>query len=287
MASGRMGGLGKIGVLTLGCLMAAGASARAEPGIALRLLVDGLDSPLFVTHAGDGSGRLFVVEQAGRILIFDDGALLERPFLDLGDQVPTGGERGLLGLAFHPDFATQRPLLRRLHARAGRRDRDRGVPPSPRRPRTAPSPQQRVLLTVAQPFANHNGGMLAFGPDGYLYIGLGDGGSGGDPGNRAQNPERAARQDPAHRRRRRRSPTRSRRTTRSPAAAAGPRSARSACAIRGASRSTGDNGRLCIGDVGQDASRRSTSSGAAATTAGGSWRAAPATARPAAASGRG
>jgi glucose/arabinose dehydrogenase len=178
---------GRIGPLALVCLLGASAVARATPTIDLQLVVKGLSEPLFATHAGDGSGRLFVVEQGGRILIFKDGALIEQPFLDLGDRVKSGGERGLLGLAFHPDFAKNHrffvdyprtpdgaTVIAELHV--GADDPNRA------------DPQERVLLTVAQPFVNHNGGMLAFGPDGDLYIGLGDGGSAGDPDDRAQNP---------------------------------------------------------------------------------------------------
>jgi glucose/arabinose dehydrogenase len=178
----------RIGGLALACATGCGAAARAETGVDLQLVVDGLRQPVFVTNAGDGSGRLFVVEQAGRILILKDGALAERPFLDLREEVRAGGERGLLGLAFHPGFAgngrffvdyTREPdgatVIAELRAEPGQPDRV--------------EPPGRVLLTVAQPFANHNGGMVAFGPDGHLYVGLGDGGSAGDPGDRAQNPE--------------------------------------------------------------------------------------------------
>jgi len=175
--------------LALVCLVVGCAGASAEPKIDLQLVIDGLEEPVFVTDAGDGSGRLFVLEQAGRILILEAGALLERPFADLGDRVKrSGGEQGLLGLAFHPKFADNRRLfvdytrapdgataIAELHA-------------SPDDPDRA-GPQQRVLLTIAQPYANHNGGMIGFGPDGFLYVGLGDGGSGGDPGNRAQDPD--------------------------------------------------------------------------------------------------
>jgi glucose/arabinose dehydrogenase len=140
-----------------------------------------------VTHAGDGSGRLFVVEQAGRIRIVESGAVLEPPFLDLKNLVKSGGERGLLGLAFHPDFATNRRFFvdytREPDGATVIAEHHAGTDSANRA-----DPLGRVLLTVAQPFSNHNGGMLAFGPDGDLYIGLGDGGSGGDPGNRAQNP---------------------------------------------------------------------------------------------------
>jgi glucose/arabinose dehydrogenase len=177
------------GALALACLLAGGACGSAERMIDLHLVVDGLEQPVFVTEANDGSGRLFVLEQAGRILVLKDGKPLEHPFVDLGNRVESGrSEQGLLGLAFHPDFAhngrffvdyTRAPdgatVIAELHA-------------SPDDPDRA-EPQQRVLLTVAQPFANHNGGMIGFGPDGYLYIGLGDGGSAGDPGDRAQNPD--------------------------------------------------------------------------------------------------
>jgi len=176
----------KAGSLALLCLFGAGAAAGAQSAIDLDLVVDGLERPVFAGHAGDGSGRLFVLEQAGRVRVVDDGALLERPFLDLTSRVSAGGERGLLGLAFHPDFARNRRFFVDYtrasdgatviaEYRALRRDPDRA------------SRIRRVLLTVAQPFSNHNGGMLAFGPDGHLYIGLGDGGSGGDPRNHAQN----------------------------------------------------------------------------------------------------
>jgi len=146
-----------------------------------------LESPLFLTHARDGSGRLFVVEQPGRIRIVEQGELLPLPFLDIHDRILSGGERGLLGLAFHPDFRRTGTF----YVNYTRKPDGATVVAEYRR---GPSPHQalrdeRVLMTVLQPYANHNGGMVAFGPDGYLYIGLGDGGAGGDPDNRAQNPQ--------------------------------------------------------------------------------------------------
>jgi len=170
----------------LSCLIAATA-AGAQDGLRLEPVVEDLAQPVLVTHAGDGSGRLFVVEQTGRILIVDRGDLLENPFLDIRDGVGAGGERGLLGLAFHPAYAdNRRYFVHYTRAEDGasvvaefRVSRD------PNRSR----PAGRALLTVEQPFANHNGGMIAFGPDGFLYIALGDGGSSGDPGNRAQDPD--------------------------------------------------------------------------------------------------
>jgi glucose/arabinose dehydrogenase len=180
-------GCAKTCLLALCCLLGGVATARAQAAIDLELVVDGLERPVFVGHAGDGSGRLFVLEQTGRIRIVAGGALLERPFLNLAGRIRAGGERGLLGLAFHPDYASNRRLLVNYtrdpdgatviaEYRTTLRDPDRA------------SRVERVLLTVAQPFSNHNGGMLAFGPDGHLYIALGDGGSGGDPQNHAQNP---------------------------------------------------------------------------------------------------
>lgn len=149
------------------------------------IVTEGLESPVYLAHAGDGSGRLFLVEQPGRIRILEREALLPAPFLDITEQVLAGGERGLLGLAFHPNYRqngrffvyyTRKPDGATVVAeyRCG------AVP-------TTASREERILLQVQQPYPNHNGGMLSFGPDGYLYIGLGDGGSKGDPENRAQN----------------------------------------------------------------------------------------------------
>ncbi len=163
-------------------------SADIQRGmIALVPIVKGnLENPLFLTHAGDGTARLFVVEQPGRIRILDQGVLIPSPFLDITDRVLSGGERGLLGLAFHRDFRRNG----RLFVNYTRKPDGATVVAEYRRgasPHDA-SREERILLVVSQPYANHNGGMMAFGPDGYLYIGLGDGGSGGDPGNLAQNP---------------------------------------------------------------------------------------------------
>ena len=155
--------------------------------IALVPIVKGnLEHPLFLTHAGDGTARLFIVEQPGRIRILDQGVLIPNPFLDITDRVLSGGERGLLGLAFHRDFLRNG----RLFVNYTRKPDGATVVAEYRRdssPHEA-SREERILLVVSQPYANHNGGMMAFGPDGYLYIGLGDGGSGGDPENFAQNP---------------------------------------------------------------------------------------------------
>jgi glucose/arabinose dehydrogenase len=139
-----------------------------------------------VTSARDGTGRLFIVEKTGKILIYQNGKVLARPFLDLSGSVSSGPEQGLLGLAFHPKFRTNRKLYVDYTNRSGNTViREYRVSAS--NPNVVATSTARRILHVNQPYANHNGGMIAFGPDRYLYIGLGDGGSGGDPGNRAQD----------------------------------------------------------------------------------------------------
>lgn len=162
-------------------------STDERPFVTLAPIVTrGLENPLFLTQTGDGSGRLFVVEQPGRIRILEGHALLDPPFLDITKRVLAGGERGLLGLAIHPDYRRNG----RFFVNYTRKPDGATVLAEYHRGPTATSASQeeRILLTVPQPYPNHNGGMLAFGPDGYLYVGLGDGGSKGDPDNRAQNP---------------------------------------------------------------------------------------------------
>jgi glucose/arabinose dehydrogenase len=151
------------------------------------VVTEGLQNPLFLTQPGDESGRLFVVEQPGRIRVLEGHALLPAPFLDITKQVLSGGERGLLGLAFHPAYRHNG----RFFVNYTRKPDGATVVAEYRRGATATSAFQdeRSLLIVPQPYPNHNGGMVAFGPDGYLYLGLGDGGSKGDPDNRAQNPQ--------------------------------------------------------------------------------------------------
>jgi glucose/arabinose dehydrogenase len=144
----------------------------------------GLSRITVVTHAGDD--RLFLCEQAGRIRIFQGGTLLATPFLDLSTLVQSSGnEQGLLGLAFHPDY-DQNGFFFVNYTRVS----DGGTVVA--RYQVSTNPDQAnagsaaILLQISQPFSNHNGGELQFGPDGYLYVALGDGGSGGDPGCRAQ-----------------------------------------------------------------------------------------------------
>ncbi len=150
-------------------------------------VIDGLDRPIFLTHAGDGSGRLFILEQAGRILIVQNGELLETPFLDIRFEVGSNGnEQGLLGLAFHPRYTENGYFYVNYTDRNGdtviARFQVKASDPN----QSDPASELR-LLQIPQPYANHNGGMVAFGPDGYLYLGLGDGGSGGDPRGNGQS----------------------------------------------------------------------------------------------------
>jgi glucose/arabinose dehydrogenase len=156
--------------------------------IDLTPVLSGLASPLFVTHAGDGSRRLFIEEQPGTIRVLQPGATAPTLFLDIRGQVLAGGERGLLGLAFHPlyhsngrffVYYTRRPDGAIVVAEYGVSN-DRNVAKT----------SERVLLTIPHAEnSNHNGGMLAFGPGGYLFIGVGDGGSANDPPGNAQNIE--------------------------------------------------------------------------------------------------
>ena len=164
----------------------AAAAAPTDARIRVALLASGLSKPVFVTSARDGTGRLFIVEQTGTIRIFRNGALLPTPFLSIGSQVSKGGEQGLLGLAFSPGFTTNRKLYVNFTDVNG----DtviRQYRTSSTNPNAVATSSAITILKIAQPYDNHNGGMLAFGRDGYLYIGMGDGGSGGDPGNRAQS----------------------------------------------------------------------------------------------------
>jgi len=159
----------------------------ASVRVAIEPVVGGLDQPLFVTPVGDGSGRLFVAEQPGVIRIVEDGTLRDEPFLDISDRVSSGGERGLLGLAVPPAFGTGRDEVF-VHYSDGNGDtvisafRATGDDLS-----TADPGSERTILTQAQPYANHNGGWIGFDADGMLLIGLGDGGAGGDPENRASD----------------------------------------------------------------------------------------------------
>ena len=159
------------------------SSAPFDPSriaVGFEPVVDGLDAPLAIVNAGDGSGRLFIAEQTGQIRIVRDGRLVDRPFLDIADRITSGGERGLLGVAFHPNYPDDPRVFVDYTDTNGdtRVSAFRVDPASP--DRVDPGTEQRILF-AKQPYANHNGGAVVFGPDGFLYISLGDGGSGGDP----------------------------------------------------------------------------------------------------------
>jgi hypothetical protein len=160
----------------------------AIPDIALQRVASDLESPVFVTSP-PGDDRLFIVEQGGRIKILEDGLVLPQPFLTVGGVV-AGGERGLLGLAFHPDFADNGRFFVNYTASGGGAGGHTVIAEYHATPgaNVADPTQQAVIFTVDQPATNHNGGMLTFGPDGYLYAGLGDGGGGNDQYGNAQNP---------------------------------------------------------------------------------------------------
>jgi glucose/arabinose dehydrogenase len=163
------------------------ASGGRTEGAAFRraIFARGFDSPVHVVATRSEPRRLYVVEQRGTIRAIERGRVRSGFFLDVRARVSAGGEQGLLGLAFDPSYATNRFVYVNYTDRAGDtrivRFRTTGT-------RALPG-TERLLLRVDQPYSNHNGGNLVFGPDGLLYIGLGDGGSGGDPEGRAQNPD--------------------------------------------------------------------------------------------------
>jgi glucose/arabinose dehydrogenase len=158
------------------------------PAIDLELVTGGLVQPLHITHAGDGSDRLFLTERGGRVRIHQDGQLLVEPFLDLSSQVTTaGGEQGLLSIAFPPGFSEKQYFYASYTGQTGIGDSVLSRIQMSADPNQADPASEAVLLQVVQPFANHNGGQLAFGPDGLLYFGLGDGGGAGDPQGNAQD----------------------------------------------------------------------------------------------------
>lgn len=153
-------------------------SARAQ-SIALELVANNLANPVAITHAGDGSGRLFIALQDGQIVIYNGTQILPTPFLDISSLVSCCGERGLLSVAFHPNYVNNGFFYVNYTDNNGNTVIARYTVSA--NPNIANPSSAFILLTIQQPFSNHNGGQLQFGPDGYLYIGMGDGGSGGDP----------------------------------------------------------------------------------------------------------
>ncbi|MFZ5876516.1 MAG: PQQ-dependent sugar dehydrogenase [Nitrospirota bacterium] len=182
-----------VGLLLIACSLTAFTPAQAQtfcptpdpttpfPEVRLAPAFSGVKSPVGMYSAGDGTGRVFIVEQRGTIQVQKPGQADSKTFLDIRDRVTFGGELGLLGLAFHPNFVETGRLYVNYTSRKGGlhtviSEFKVGAKPDEVDPRI-----ERILMTVPQPYSNHNGGDLAFGPDGMLYIALGDGGSGNDP----------------------------------------------------------------------------------------------------------
>lgn len=155
------------------------------------LITSGLDTPVYLTHAGDD--RLFIVEKGGVVRIFQDGVLQAAPFLDIRDRVDAGGsEQGLLSLAFHPDYGEVAAVGNgRFFVNYTNKDGDTVISrfQVTADANVADAASETILLTIPQPFSNHNGGLVKFGPDGYLYVGMGDGGAAADPQGNGQNPQ--------------------------------------------------------------------------------------------------
>lgn len=146
-------------------------------------------SPVDLQNAGDGSNRIFIVEQQGLIKVFDNEHSVAQSitFLDITDRVTSGGEMGLLGLAFHPNYESNGYFYVNYTAANPRRTHISRFSVNSSNPNLADPNSELILITINQPYSNHNGGQVTFGPDGYLYIAVGDGGSSGDPQNNAQN----------------------------------------------------------------------------------------------------
>jgi glucose/arabinose dehydrogenase len=173
-----------LGLLALAALLAvpiSGAS-RQRASLSVRPFLTGLDQPVYLAATKSQPNTVYVVEQGGKIRVATRGKLRAQPFLDLTGRIASGGEQGLLSVAFHARYAKNHKLYVDYTDRSGD---TRVVELRSRNGVAAKSGRQ--LLFVDQPYANHNGGQLQFGPDGWLYVGMGDGGAGGDPGNRAQN----------------------------------------------------------------------------------------------------
>jgi glucose/arabinose dehydrogenase len=174
----------------IGCGGTSQTSAPPSPvTVTLTPVVSGLNAPLGLQDVNDGTGRLFVLQQAGTIRIIQNGALVATPFLDITPRVTSGGETGLLGLAFHPAYAQNGRFFVHYDRTVGGQLQSviSEFARSATDPNAADPNSERILLTVNQPFPNHKGGQMNFGPDGFLYIGLGDGGSEDDPQGNGQN----------------------------------------------------------------------------------------------------
>lgn len=174
-------------LLLSGFLLACTEDSKSIPqasDLKLELIDDSLQNPVDLVSPPDDA-RLFVLEQVGRVRVIEKDKLREKPFLDLVSKIASGGERGLLGMAFHPQYQKNGRFF--VHYSDLRGDTQISEFVASSDPNLANAQSERSLLQVKQPFSNHNGGQIAFGPDGFLYISLGDGGAGGDPYNNGQN----------------------------------------------------------------------------------------------------
>jgi glucose/arabinose dehydrogenase len=170
--------------MNLLALILAATITQAEPQITLQPVASGLTNLVSIAHAGDS--RLFITLQDGLVMVLDGAQVLPEQFLDIRSLTNGNGERGLLSIAFHPQYAQNGFFYVNYTNLSGHTVIARYSVSTLNANRADPA-SATPILTINQPFSNHNGGQLQFGPDGFLYIGMGDGGSGGDPGNRAQN----------------------------------------------------------------------------------------------------
>ena len=182
-----------VSLLALATVAAAPAAVAAQGDaedaeqvdLAVVEVASGFSAPLLVTNAGDGTDRLFVVERGGRVFVVRDGRRRPRPFLDISGRTLAGGEQGLLGLAFHPNYERNRRLYVNHTGRSGNTV-IAGYRAEKKRPGRVNPASRRLILRIGQPFSNHNGGAMGFGADGFLHIATGDGGGGGDPQGNGQ-----------------------------------------------------------------------------------------------------
>ncbi|MDX6439288.1 MAG: hypothetical protein QOF45_1871 [Gaiellaceae bacterium] len=173
-----------LAALVVACAAGAASQQVERSQFRPRAVASGFDQPLFVTGAKGEAGRLYVVEQTGAIQILDRGKRRATPFLDIRKLVTTGEEQGLLGLAFHPSY----PKVRKFYVQYTDRDGSTRIVEYRSNAKGAIAGSARQIFFSRDPYGNHNAGMLAFAPSGRLYFSMGDGGAGGDPENRAQNP---------------------------------------------------------------------------------------------------
>ncbi len=176
-------------IATLGVLLAPLSTSAATFSMSLARRATGLAAPTQVTNAGDGTNRLFIVERRGTVRVWAAGALVSGYFMDLRTIVADGGERGLLSIAFHPDFQTNRTLFAYYTNNGGDIVVAR-FQTNTARTRVIATSRRNILHIEHSAYSNHNGGSMVFGPDGYLYLGTGDGGGSGDPQNNALNKTR-------------------------------------------------------------------------------------------------